>query len=182
MPTLGIIVGSTRPGRVGKQVADWLAAGARRNPDVEVDLIDLADLALPFLDEPHDASTGIYTRQHTRDWSARVQHLDAILLVTPEYNHSFPAPLKNALDYLSVEWSGKPVAMVGYGGTSSGTRAVQALLPVVTSLGMLVTGSMYVPFRQRLEGGRLVMTPHDESGAMELVNGLLRVTRALVRA
>lgn len=182
MPTVGIIVGSTRPGRVGKEIADWMAGIARRNADVDVDLIDLVDLALPFLDEPNDASTGIYTRQHTRDWSARVQRLDAILLVTPEYNNSFPAPLKNALDFLSAEWNGKPVAMVGYGGTSSGTRAVQALLPVVSSLGMLVTGSMYVPFRQRIEDGRLAMTQHDELAAMALTDELVRVARALVRS
>jgi NAD(P)H-dependent FMN reductase len=179
MPTLGIIVGSTRPGRVGKQIADWMAGNARRRAEVKVDLIDLSVLALPFLDEPQDATTGVYTQQHTRDWSDRVRRLDAVVLVTPEYNNSFPAPLKNALDYLSDEWGNKPVAMVGYGGTSSGTRAVQALLPVVTSLGMLVTGAIYVPLRQRLKEGQISTTPLDEKGAAELLERLLRVAGAL---
>lgn len=181
MITVGVIVGSTRPGRIGSPIARWIAELAGSLPGIEVDLIELAEVALPFLDEPEHASTGIYTQQHTRDWSARIGALDAFILVTPEYNFSFSAPLKNALDYLSEEWNGKAVALVGYGGTSSGTRAVQALLPVITSLGMLCVGTLYIPFRQRLDAasGTLVLTEHDAQGALELARNLQRVARSL---
>ena len=100
--------------------------------------------------------------------------------MTAEYNSSFPAPLKNALDYLYDEWDNKPVAMVGYGGTSSGTRAVQALLPVITSLGMICAGAVYVPLRQRLTAnGALEMTDQDARGALELFEKLHRLARSL---
>lgn len=178
MVSVGVIVGSTRPGRVGSQIATWVAERARSVPDVEVDLIDLAAVALPFLDEPEHASTKSYSKAHTRAWSARIDALDAFLLVTAEYNSSFPAPLKNALDYLYDEWNGKPVAMIGYGGTSSGTRAVQALLPVVTSLGMICAGAIYVPLRQRLNrDGAVEMTQQDARGLQELLAKLYRLAR-----
>ena len=147
--------------------------------DVTVDLIDLADVALPFLDEPEHASTRIYTHQHTRDWSARIDRLDAVVIVTPEYNGSFPAPLKNALDFLSEEWNRKPVAVIGYGGTSAGTRAVQALLPVIVSLGMVPAGAVYLPLRARLDEGLLATTGHDAEGLDELLAGLIELARIL---
>lgn len=181
MITIGVIVGSTRPGRVGSHIAGWVAELTRSMPSCTVDLIELAEVALPFLDEPEHASTKLYTQQHTRDWSARISTIDAFILVTPEYNFSFPAPLKNALDYLSEEWNDKPVALVGYGGTSSGTRAVQALLPVITSLGMLCVGAVYIPLRQRPRraDGSLSMTDRDARGALEMIGKLHRVTRSL---
>lgn len=177
---VGVIVGSTRPGRLGRQIAEWTAQRVRAATDAELDLIDLQEVALPFLDEPQDASTHVYTQPHTHAWSERVSRLDAVILVTPEYNSSFPAPLKNALDYLADEWRGKPVAVVAYGGASSGTRAVQALLPVVTSLGMLVAGALCIPFRQRLHDGMLVLTPQDEEGAGELALRLTAIAGALI--
>src|SRR4051794_18092731 len=142
MTRLGVIVASTRPVRVGGHIGRWAAARAQARPDAQVDLLDLAEIGLPFLDEEHDATTGIYRNPHTVAWSARIDALDAVLLVTAEYNSSFPAPLKNALDYLHREWHRKPVGILGYGGMSSGTRAVQALMPVVTHLGMIPAGSM----------------------------------------
>ena len=181
LATVGIIVGSTRPGRVGSRVAGWIAERTRSLPDVEIDLIELADVALPLLDEPEHPSKQRYTKQHTREWSARIAALDAFILVTPEYNYSYPAPLKNALDYLSAEWKNKPVALIGYGGTSSGTRAVQALLPVILSLGMICAGAMYVPLRQRLNkvDGTLEMTEQDERAAADLIEKLDWLARSL---
>jgi NAD(P)H-dependent FMN reductase len=181
MVAVGIIVGSTRPGRVGSGIANWLAEQAATLGYDEIDLIELADVALPFLDEPNDATTGIYTKQHTLDWSARISAIDAFIIVTPEYNRSFPAPLKNALDYLSAEWADKPVAMVGYGRMSSGTRAVAALLPVITSLGMFCVGDIYVPLNRRVgtANGGLAMTEQDVESAGELIRKLHRMAGAL---
>ncbi len=114
MIELRIVVASTRPGRFGPVVADWV-----RNqvpPEVfAVELVDLAEVALPLLDEPEIAATGIYAHDHTRRWQAIVEGAEAIVVVTPEYNDGYPASLKNAIDYLYAEWAGKPIGVVGYG-------------------------------------------------------------------
>ena len=171
MTVLGIIIGSTRPGARGAQVARWAQETAAGKPALEVDLVDLATLDLPFLDEPTDASSSTaYQHQHTRDWSRRVTAMDAVLLITPEYNSSFPAPLKNALDFLHPEWQRKPVGFVGYGMTSAGTRAVAALAPVVAALGMVPAGSVFLPLRDRLVDGRLFPTESNTASLSELVD------------
>ncbi|WBU37955.1 NADPH-dependent FMN reductase [Homoserinibacter sp. YIM 151385] len=136
MTRIMIIIGSVRPGRVGPSVAAWVAERAEEREGVEVDLVDLAELALPLMDEPAHPAKQRYEHEHTRAWSARVQGADAVVLVTPEYNHSFSPALKNAIDYLWAEWQRKPLGFVSYGGISAGTRGVTALEPVVSYLGM----------------------------------------------
>jgi NAD(P)H-dependent FMN reductase len=151
MPKLMIIVGSVRPGRIGLPIAEWVRDAALARGDFEVDFVDLVELGLPFMDEPNHPRLRAYTKQHTRKWSARVDAAEAILLVTPEYNHSFSPALKNALDYLSAEWWRKPVAFVSYGGVSGGTRGVVAIEPVVVGLGMVRVGAeVEIPFAARL--------------------------------
>jgi NAD(P)H-dependent FMN reductase len=180
MAEIGIIVGSTRPGRVAEQVAAWVAGRASAGHDVGVDVIDLEEVGLPFLDEPEHPSTGIYTHEHTRRWSQRVARLDAVVLLVPEYNSSFSAPLKNALDFLASEWARKPVAMVGYGMSSRGTRAVAALTPVLVALGMVPAGAVFLPLRERVdESGVLVPTSYDDEGLDALVHDLLDLERLL---
>ncbi len=140
-----IIVGSVRPGRIGLPIAQWVQKAAEG--DWEIDFVDLAELDLPFMDEPNHPSIRKYTKQHTLDWSARVDAADAVILVTPEYNHSFSPVLKNAIDFLSQEWWRKPVAFVSYGGVSGGTRGVVGLEPAITGVGMVRTGaSVEIPF------------------------------------
>ena len=140
-----IVVGSVRPGRIGLPIAKWVAETA--DGEWQVDLVDLAELNLPFMDEPNHPSIRTYTKQHTLDWSKRVDAADAIVLVTPEYNHSFSPALKNAIDFLSQEWWRKPVGFVSYGGVSGGTRGVVTLEPVITGVGMVRTGaSVELPF------------------------------------
>ena len=145
-----IVIGSVRPGRIGLPIAQWVQSVAERDPRIEVDLVDLAELDLPFMDEPDHPSLRRYTRPHTVAWSERVDAADAVLLVTPEYNHSFSPALKNALDYLQQEWWRKPVGFVSYGGVSGGTRGVNAVENVVVILGMVKTGaSVELPFAKR---------------------------------
>ena len=140
-----IIVGSVRPGRIGLSIGEWVKQTTEG--DWEVDLVDLVELGLPFMDEPNHPSKRQYTKQHTFDWSARVDAADAIILVTPEYNHSFSPALKNALDFLSREWWRKPVGVVSYGGVSGGTRGVVLLEPTITGLGMVRAGAaVEIPF------------------------------------
>ena len=145
--TLTTVVASTRPGRVGRSVADWFTARAAQDDRFESHTVDLAELALPFFDEPHPPALRRYTKPHTVQWSGIVDRSDAFVFVTPEYNGAFPATLKNAWDFLFVEWQHKPAGFVSYGGVSAGTRAVQMAKQVVANLGMLPIGpAVSVPF------------------------------------
>lgn len=130
MMRIAVVVGSTRPGRRGDQVARWVLEQARARTQVdagvEYELVDLAEFGLPLLDEPVPAAIGDYRHEHTRRWSARVASFDGFVFVTPEYNHAMPAALKNAIDYLFAEWNDKAAALVSYG-FNGGVRAVEQL-------------------------------------------------------
>ncbi|MEV0154481.1 NAD(P)H-dependent oxidoreductase [Micromonospora sp. NPDC050686] len=139
---IGVVVGSSRPGRRGPAVADWAAEVAARHPSVRagaaaVEVIDLAEQRLPLLDEPVPARFGDYRQEHTRRWSAVVAACDAFVFVTPEYNHSIPAVLKNAIDYLDAEWRGRPAGVLCYGVTGGG-RAAAHLRDILTEVGARV--------------------------------------------
>jgi len=162
-----VIVASTRPGRIGRAFGDWMVDYARQHSDFEVEMADLAEIALPLFDEPNHPRLGQYRHEHTKAWSRTVDAADAFVIVMPEYNYSFNAALKNALDYLSAEWRGKLVGFLSYGGVSGGTRAVEALKPVVSVLGMVTPlPAIVVPFAPRFVGddGRVTL-PEEVSGA-----------------
>lgn len=130
MTEIAIVVGTTRPGRRGDQVARWVLEHAEaRTPaaaGVRYTLVDVADMGLPLLDEPVPAAIGDYRQEHTRRWAALVDSFDGFVFVTPEYNHAMPAALKNAIDYLFTEWNDKAAGFVSYGLTG-GVRAVEHL-------------------------------------------------------
>ncbi len=131
-----IIVASTRPGRVGRLIADWFYGQARESgTDVQFELVDLVDWNLPLLDEPIPPKAHMYQQEHTKRWGTKIAEGNGFVLVTPEYNHGYPGSLKNALDYLYQEWNGKPVAFVSYG-MDGGRMAVRQLLQVVDELQM----------------------------------------------
>lgn len=134
---LKIIIGSTRPSRQGHLVAEWFAGIAEKHPAYAIEILDLKEINLPLMDEPNHPKLGNYTHEHTKKWSKTINEADAFVFVTPEYNYSFPATIKNALDYLFSEWHGKPAAFVSYGGASGGMRAVQGLKLPMTTLGMM---------------------------------------------
>jgi NAD(P)H-dependent FMN reductase len=136
-----IVVGSVRPGRIGLRIAEWVRERAEATGAFEVDFVDLAELNLPFMDEPNHPRLRQYTKSHTIAWSERVDAADAFLFVTPEYNHSYSPVLKNALDFLNEEWWRKPVGFVSYGGVSAGTRGVVALATATSCLGMVKIGA-----------------------------------------
>ncbi len=182
MPKLQIVIASTRPGRVGGAVAAWFAARAVAHGAFEVELVDLAERDLPLLDEPNHPASGIYTKQHTKDWSATIAAGDAYVFVMPEYNNSFNAALKNAIDYLNKEWKDKAVGFVSYGGVSGGTRAVVAMRPVLTPLSLIgVAPAVNIPFISRLIGddGSLQANDVMDAAADTLVSELSRVDGAL---
>jgi NAD(P)H-dependent FMN reductase len=182
MPTLAVIIGSTRPGRAGLPIAQWFVDRARRHGGFSVDVADLAEIRLPLLDEPNHPRLRRYVHQHTKDWSARIERADAVVLVTPEYNYGYPAAVKNALDYLHEEWQYKPVGFVSYGGVAAGTRAVQQLKQVVTTLKMVpVPESVNIPFHTSLmdEDGRFQGNDTAEQAADAMLDELARVEAAL---
>ncbi len=182
MPRLLVIVASTRPGRVGLPVAEWFVGVARSHGPFEVDLADLAVVDLPFLDEPAHPRLGAYEHQHTRDWSARVAAADAVVMVTAEYNHGFPAPLKNAIDFLYNEWNFKPVGFVSYGAVSGGTRAVQMLKPILVNLKMTpLLEAVVIPFIAQFfdEEQRFVATEALEVAAVAMLDELARMENVL---
>ncbi|SED62765.1 NADPH-dependent FMN reductase [Streptomyces sp. Ag109_O5-10] len=135
MTKIGIILGSTRPGRNGEAVAQWVLEHARRRTDAEYELVDLVDYKLPLLDEPYPPAMGQYSQPHTHQWAAKIASLDGFVIVTPEYNHSVPGALKNAIDFLAAEWANKSVGFVSYGSTG-GTRAVEHLRLIAGELQM----------------------------------------------
>ena len=147
MYNLKIITASTRPGRKGPALANWIFDLAKKHTEFTVELLDLAEINLPFLDEPNHPSMQKYTKDHTKKWSATIAAADAFIFVTPEYNFGYPASLKNALDFLYNEWTYKPVAFVSYGGIAGGTRSMQALKQVVTAMKMVpIVEAVNIPF------------------------------------
>jgi NAD(P)H-dependent FMN reductase len=126
MIKIGIVVGSTRPGRRADSVARWVLENAQKRGDAQYEIVDIADYNLPLLDEPVPPSMGKYTKPHTLKWAKKVAELDAFVFVTPEYNHAPSAALKNAIDFLYAEWNNKAAGFVSYG-SAGGTRAVENL-------------------------------------------------------
>ena len=126
MLRIGIIIGSTRPGRIGEGVGQWVFEVARRRTDAQFELIDLLEANLPLLDEPIPPSMGRYQKEHTKRWAAVIGRFDGFVFVTPEYNHGTSAALKNAIDFLYKEWNDKAAGFVGYG-SMMGSRAVESL-------------------------------------------------------
>jgi NAD(P)H-dependent FMN reductase len=133
MLRVAVILGSTRPGRIGEAVAKWVHQIASRRSDAEFELIDIRDYNLPLLDEPVPPSQGKYSQPHTKAWSEKIGSFDAFVFVTPEYNHGISGALKNAIDFLYKEWNNKAAGFVGYG-SAGGVRAVEQLRLVMAEL------------------------------------------------
>lgn len=131
---VAIVVGTTRPGRRAHDVARWVLEHAERRGDADYAILDLAAFDLPVLDEAAPAMKGGYAQPHTRAWADAVARYDAFAFVTPEYNHSVPPALKNALDYLYAEWNDKAAGFVSYGADAGGTRAVEHLRLIAAEL------------------------------------------------
>lgn len=179
---LKVIVGSTRPTRKGRTVADWFMEIAKQHTEFEVELLDLKEIDLPLMNEPEHPRAQNYQYEHTKKWSKMINDGDAYVLVTPEYNYSYPATIKNALDYLAREWSEKPVAFVSYGGMSGGMRSVQALkLPLTTLAMMPIPDAVNIPFvaNHCNEEGVFEGNESLEKSANGMLNTLKKWTKAL---
>ncbi|MDC3417418.1 NADPH-dependent FMN reductase [Aquibacillus salsiterrae] len=130
---IGIILGSTRPGRNSEAVAKWIYELAQQREDAKFELVDIADYNLPLLDEAMPPSMGQYQNEHTKKWAEKIDSFDGFIFVTPEYNHATSGALKNAIDYLYKEWNNKACGFVGIG-SLGGARAVENLRLVMGEL------------------------------------------------
>jgi NAD(P)H-dependent FMN reductase len=163
---LKIITASTRPGRKGPAVAAWVYELLSKKEDIALQVLDLAVINLPFMDEEKHPRLKEYVHEHTHTWSRTIDAADAFIIVTPEYNFGYPAALKNALDFLYQEWNYKPVAFVSYGGLAGGTRSVQQLKQVVTALKMMpISEDVHIPAFAKLI---------DESGIFHATDASIR--------
>ncbi|UXM96125.1 NAD(P)H-dependent oxidoreductase [Bartonella sp. HY329] len=135
-PVLQIIITTTRPGRKGPALAQWLLQHAHADSRFDVELVDIAALNLPLFDEPNHPRLGQYTKNHTKYWSNIAARGDAYIFVIPEYDHLPPSSFINAITYLCNEWAYKSVAFLSYGGVSGGTRAAEAARQMLTAVRM----------------------------------------------
>ncbi|MGC4936809.1 NADPH-dependent FMN reductase [Kribbella sp. DT2] len=184
MTRIAIVVGSTRPSRRGAAVAQWVLENARHD-GVTFELVDLAELALPLLDEAVPAKFGEYQNAHTKEWAGTVAAYDGFVFVTPEYNHSAPAALKNAIDYLYAEWVDKAAGFVGYG-THGAQRAVEHLRLTLGEVNVAVVASqvalsVYTDWQieDPREPGDFVPAAHHLEQLHETVGEVVRWARAL---
>ncbi len=172
MSLIKIIIGSTRPQRFGPQVAGWLnelaqeLAGSAAEP-VRFEILDLADLNLPLLDEPVPPAMNQYQNEHTKKLSSIVAEADGYLIVTPEYNNSIGGALKNALDYVFYEWNYKPVAYASYGSAAGGSRAVGHLRDVAGEMKMFDIREVVVisNYWNQLDANGKFVPSEDQIGA-----------------
>jgi NAD(P)H-dependent FMN reductase len=182
MHQLKVILASTRTARKGPAVAGWFMEQLQGHPEFEAELIDLKALNLPFLDEPEHPRLRHYQHAHTKQWSEMIDPADAFVIVTCEYNFGYPAPLKNALDFLYQEWNNKPVGFVGYGGIAGGTRAIQMLKQVVTAQKMMpLAEAVYIPFfaKHITEDGKFTGDSGLNQSAQTMIAELARWAEAL---
>lgn len=182
MYRIKIIISTTRPGRKGPAIASWIAEKAKQRPAFDVEILDLAEINLPMMNESHHPRLKKYQHDHTKEWSEMVDSADAFIFVLAEYNHGITAPLKNAIDYLSQEWAYKPVGLVSYGGVAGGTRAVHMIKEIITTLKMVpLSEGVLIPFFQQYlnEDGDFVPSDITEESADIMLSELIRWTEAL---
>jgi NAD(P)H-dependent FMN reductase len=181
MSKLSVVIGSTRPGRVGLPIGHWFFERAKSHGKFEVDLVDLKDLNLPLLDEPKHPRFAEYEHEHTKAWSAIVKASDAFVFVTPEYNYSAAPALLNAIDYLFHEWAYKAAGFVSYGGVSGGVRAAQMTKQPLSTLKVVpIPESVTIPFfSQLIDNGTFRGSEALEKSSVTMLDELLRWTEAL---
>ncbi len=180
-----IILGSTREGRQGEKVAKWIHELSLQRTDFNTEFIDLKDWNFPFLHDPMPPSTGKYSDTLIQKWSKKISEADAYIIVTPEYNHGYPAVLKNALDVIYKEWNNKPVTFVSYGGFVGGSRSVEQLRQVAIEFQMApIREAIFIPFVWEAfdENGHLKDQENYNKRAESMFNQLLWWAKALKEA
>ena len=182
LPTLNVVICSTRPGRIGPAIAGWFHAVAAASEKFNAVLVDIADFNLPIYNEPEHPRLQKYTHDHTKAWSKSVASADAFVFVTPEYNAGPPPSLLNALNYVFNEWNYKPAGFVSYGGISGGVKAVQIEKIILNTLKMVpLVESVMLPVVREFIGkdGTFNPTELHAASAKALIDELARWSKAL---
>lgn len=181
MYRLKIINATVRPERKGPIVTRWITEKAKKQGNFEVEVLDLKEVNLPLMNEPRHPGLKQYEHEHTRSWSAKIDEADAFIFVTAEYNHNYPAPLRNALEYLVQEWAYKPAGIVSYGGVSAGTRAAKSLQGDLTSLQLVpLKEAVNIPFfTQFIKDEKLVPNEIMNKAADVLLRELVRWSKGM---
>lgn len=162
MYNLKVISSTTRPGRKGPIVASWITDVAKQHDSFDVEMLDLGEIDLPMMDEPNHPRMKKYEHEHTKQWSAKIDEADAFIFVIAEYNHTYPASLQNALQYLSQEWNYKAAGIVSYGGVSAGTRAYIDLKRDLFTFKMApLVESVNIPFFAQFINDEDKLVPND---------------------
>ncbi|HWD11796.1 NAD(P)H-dependent oxidoreductase [Pseudochrobactrum sp. sp1633] len=175
VPKLYTIICATRSARHGDKFAKWFNDFAAANSDFDAELIDLAEVKLPFFDESTHPRAQKYEHEHTKKWSKLIDAGDAFVFVIPEYNYSPPAEFFNAVNYLNTEWNYKPAAIMSYGGVSGGLRSAQVARSHLSTLRMvpLPEGIPLPNYPQFLnENGAFVATEMVEASAKTVLSEL----------
>lgn len=181
-PVLLLVTASTRPGRIGPSVTQWLRDAAEAHGAFDVRVADLAEVGLPLLDEPNHPRLQRYVSPKVWAWSETVDAADAVVFVSPEYDHMLPASLLNAIQTISPEWAYKPAGLATYGGVSAGLRSAETIRQVVGGLKMFVVQeAVSVPFVFPMIDEQKVLHPNDvmENAAKAMFTELDRVQVAL---
>ena len=183
MYKLKIITSTVRPGRKGPLIAAWIVEKAKQNGAFDVELLDLAEINLPMMNEPYQPLMKKYQHEHTKAWSAKIEEADAFIFVTAEYDYNYPAPLRNALEYLVQEWAYKAAGIVSYGGVSAGTRAANSLKGDLATFKIVpLSEGVNFPFFAQFINEQGVFTPNEVShkAAETMLRELARWTKGLL--
>lgn len=178
---LKIINSTVRPERKGPLITDWISGITKADENFHTEVIDLATLNLPMMDEPNHPSKKNYVHAHSKAWSATVESADAFIFVTAEYDHNYPAPLRNALEYLFWEWGYKPAGIVTYGGVSAGTRALNSLKSDLVSLRCipLIESVNFPFFSNQIKDGKFEVNEISTKAAATMLSQLKRWAKGL---
>lgn len=182
MYKLKIITSTVRPSRKGPLVTDWIADRARENESFDVEVLDLAEINLPLMNESNHPRLKKYEHEHTKWWSSKIEEADAFVFVTAEYDYNYPAPLRNALEYLFHEWAYKAAGIVSYGGVSAGTRAANSLKADLSTFKIVpLYEAVNFPFFQQNinEHDKFIANEISHKAANTMLKEIVRWTKGL---
>ena len=183
MYKLKVISATVRPGRKGPLIGQWITDEVNKHGIFEAELLDLGEVNLPLMNEAIHPVMRKYEHEHTKQWSAKIEEADAFIFVTAEYDYSYPASLKNALEYLVHEWAFKPAGMVSYSiGPFAGVRAVSSLKADLLSLKVVSISEMVnIPSLNEFinEEGAFISNERIIGNAKIMLDQLVRWTKGL---
>ena len=183
MYNLKIISSTVRPGRKGPMIAAWVAEKAIQTGNFKVEILDLGEINLPMMNEAHHPIMKKYEHEHTKNWSAKIDEADAFIFVTAEYDYNYPAPLRNAIEYLMQEWAYKAAGIVSYGGVSAGTRAANSLKADLCTMSIVpLSQAVNFPMFAQFINDKNEFAPNETShkAAETMLRELVRWTKGLM--